>query len=102
LTKILKSFNPENQSSDNYQQRIEKRSYRLMQTVFEAIWHEGKIIPKEPVKIKEQSRLLIIMLDEQKGEESGEWRKLKGKYRGKLSSADEFIRGKETEKSLEK
>jgi len=73
-----------------------------MQTVFEAIWHEGKIIPKEPVKIKEQSRLLIIMLDEQKGEESGEWLKLKGKYRGKLSSVDEFIRGKETEKSLEK
>lgn len=73
-----------------------------MQTVFEAIWLEGKIIPKEPVNIEEHTRLLIIALDEQKDNKSGEWRKLKGKYRGRLSSADEFIRSKQAEKSLEK
>ncbi len=74
-----------------------------MQTVFEAIWHEGKIVPKEPVNIKEHARLLILVLDEQKSDDQpGEWRKLKGKYRGKLSSVDEFIRSKQVEKSLEK
>ncbi len=68
-----------------------------MQTIFEAIWHEGKIVPKEPVNIEEHARLLIIALDEQKGNESGEWRTLKGKYRGRLSSVDEFIRSKQVE-----
>ncbi len=74
-----------------------------MQKMFEAIWHDGKIIPRESVDIREQSHLFVIVIDEKT--EAGDiaaWRNLKGKYKGKLSTADEFIRCKQEEKRLEK
>jgi len=74
-----------------------------MKNIFEAIWLHGKIIPQETISIREKSRLLVIVIDE-KGDNSHEpdWRSLKGKYRGRLNTVDEFIRLKQEEKGLEK
>jgi len=74
-----------------------------MQKAFEAVWNQGQIIPREPVSIKDQTCLLIVVLKEQyEDAQSFDWRSLKGKYRGKLSSVDEFIRLEQEEKDIEK
>jgi predicted DNA-binding antitoxin AbrB/MazE fold protein len=71
-----------------------------MEQTFEAIWSHGKIIPKEPVNFKENTHLKIIVLDDQ-AEVKNDWMKLRGKFKGKLSTVDEFIRNKKDEKRLE-
>lgn len=71
-----------------------------MKQTFEAIWSHGKIIPKESVNFKENTHLKIIVLDDQ-AEVGNNWQRLRGKYKGKLSSVDEFIRNKEVEKRVE-
>ncbi len=73
------------------------------QNMFEAIWLHGKVIPQESINIRENSRLLVIVVDET--DEPGQkqsWQSLKGKYKGKLNTVDEFIRLKQEEKRLEK
>ncbi len=77
-----------------------------MQNMFEAIWLDGQVIPQESIHIRENARLLVIVVDDDdekndNGRESA-WRKLKGKYRGKLNTVDQFIRLKQEEKRLEK
>jgi hypothetical protein len=88
-------------SSDPCNEKTEDKN--KMQKMFEAVWNQGKIIPQETVSIRDQTRLLIVVPDEQseKIKTSG-WQHLKGKYRGRLSSADEFIRLKQEEKEIEK
>lgn len=71
-----------------------------MEQTFEAIWSHGKIIPKESVNFKENTHLKITVLDNQT-EVKNDWRKLRGKFKGKLSTVDEFIRNKKDEKRLE-
>ena len=64
-----------------------------MKQTFEAIWSHGKIIPKESVTFKENTHLKIVVLDDQV-EVKNDWLKLRGKFKGKLSSVDEFMRNK--------
>lgn len=71
-----------------------------MQQTFEAIWRHGKIIPKESVNFKENTHLKIIVLDDQT-KVKNDWQKLRGKFKRKLSSVDEFNRNKNDEKRLE-
>ena len=71
-----------------------------MEQTFEAIWSHGKIIPKESVNFKENTHLKIIVLDDQAKAKS-DWQKLRGKFKGKLSTVDEFNRNKKDEKRLE-
>ncbi len=71
-----------------------------MKQIFEAIWSHGKIIPKESVNFKENTHLKIIVVDDQT-EVKNDWLKLRGKFKGKLSTVDEFIRNKKNEKRLE-
>lgn len=71
-----------------------------MKQTFEAIWSHGKIIPKESVNFKENTHLKIIVIDDQT-EVKNDWLKLRGKFKGKLSTVDEFIRNKKDEKRLE-
>jgi len=71
-----------------------------MKQTFEAIWSHGKIITKESVNFKENTHLKIMFLDDQ-AEVGNSCQRLRGKYKGKLSSVDEFIRSKEVEKRLE-
>jgi hypothetical protein len=55
--------------------------------MFEAVWQQGKIIPRESVDIKEYARLLVIVADEKdRDSKKAGWRELKGKYKGKLST----------------
>ncbi len=73
-----------------------------MRQMFEATWSQGEIIPKESINIRNNARLMVIVLDDQPTHDTKpDWRKLKGKYKGKLSAVDEFIRLKQTEKRLE-
>ncbi len=73
------------------------------QNMFEAIWLHGKVIPQESINIRENSRLLVIVVDEtDESEQKQSWQSLKGKYKGKLNTVDEFIRLKQEEKRLEK
>jgi hypothetical protein len=37
-----------------------------MKRAFEAIWEQGKIIPKEPININDHTHLLVVILDDQK------------------------------------
>ncbi len=72
------------------------------QTMFEAIWQHGQVIPQEACKIRENARLLVIVVDEKKDKGPAQgWRTLKGKYRGKLHTVDQFIQLKQEEKRLE-
>jgi len=74
-----------------------------MKRTFEAVWEHGKVIPAELFHIKDHSRLLVIVLDEKEDEvQTSDWRNLRGKYSGKLSSVDNFILMKQEEKRLEK
>ncbi len=70
-----------------------------MKRAFEAIWEQGKIIPTETIKINDHTRVLIVILDDRQIEQvptTSGWKSLKGKYKGKLSSVDEFIQLKST------
>ena len=73
-----------------------------MYRTFDAVYMSGQIVPLEVIEAQEQSKLLVIVLDEAK-ELSGhdQWQNLKGKYRNTLSTVDEFISRKQAEKSLE-
>ena len=72
-----------------------------MQQVFEATWHQGNIIPKDSVNIKENSQLIIIVVDHSNINKKYDWQNLRGKYKGKLSSTEKFINNKRVEKKLE-
>ena len=71
-----------------------------MEQTFEAIWSHGKIIPKELINFEENTQLKIIVFDGQ-ADVKNDWQKLRGKFKGKLSTVDEFIRNKKDEKRLE-
>ncbi len=74
-----------------------------MRRAFEVIWKQGKVIPTEVININEHTRLLVVILDEQIEEDKASGgRSLKGKYKGKFSSVDEFIHHKQEEKRLER
>ena len=81
-----------------------------MKRAFEAVWEQGQVIPVESIRINDHTRLLVVILDEQidsiKQDEqtfpSSDWRSLQGKYKGKLSSVDQFIQSKHEEKMLER
>ena len=71
-----------------------------MYKTIEAIYQEGEIIPLEQIEVKEKSKLLIIVMDNDK-KQNANWKGLRGKYKHKLTSVDDFISGKHTEKQLE-
>ena len=71
-----------------------------MEQTFEAVWTHGKIIPKESVNFKENTHLKIVVITDQM-QVKNDWQKLRGKFKGKLSTVDEFIRNKKDEKRLE-
>jgi len=74
-----------------------------MQNMFEAIWLHGKVIPQESINIRENSRLLVIVIDEKNDDcQKPAWQSLKGKYRGRLNTVEQFIRLKQEEKGLER
>jgi predicted DNA-binding antitoxin AbrB/MazE fold protein len=73
-----------------------------MYRTVEAIYKEGQIVPLEEIEVKEQSKLLVIVLDHMdKKSTSHTWKSLKGKYKNSLSTVDEFIARKQVEKKLE-
>ena len=72
-----------------------------MYRTVEAIYKEGQIIPLEEIEAEEQSKLLIIVLNQDKKSTSDTWKSLKGKYKNSLSTVDEFIARKQVEKRLE-
>jgi len=85
--------------------RWEQRGFIMqnMQNMFEAIWLHGKVIPQESISIRENSRLLVIVVDEKNDDsQKPAWQSLKGKYRGRLNTVEQFIRLKQEEKGLER
>ena len=82
---------------------IYQRRGLIMKKTFEAIWEHGRIVPKESIQINDHTRLLIVILDEQvEHVPTPGWRRLKGKYKNKLSSVDKFMQRKQEEKRLER
>ncbi len=73
-----------------------------MYRTFEAVYTGGQIVPLEVIDAEEQSKLLVIILDNQKkASRNNNWKHLKGKYKNSLSTVDEFIAPKQREKNLE-
>ncbi len=87
----------------------------MYQTV-EAIVRNGQPVPAEPVEMEENARFLLVRLtpqstptlaegvssDEERQRRLAAFRASRGKYRGLLSSVDEFIAHKQEEKELER
>jgi predicted DNA-binding antitoxin AbrB/MazE fold protein len=74
-----------------------------MKKAFEAIWEQGKLIPREAINLNEQTRVLVVILDDPHEDRPRKnWQDLKGKYRGRLSSVSAFIQRKHEEKRLER
>ena len=71
-----------------------------MYRTIEAIYRQGQIVPLEELEVEEKSKLLITVLDKPK-KKNTKWKELRGKYKGALSSVDEFISQKQSEKLLE-
>ena len=87
----------------------------MYQTV-EAIVRNGRLVPVEPVEMEENARFLLVRLtpqpmpnltesvsaDEERQRRLAAFRASRGKYRGLLSSVDEFITHKQEAKELER
>jgi predicted DNA-binding antitoxin AbrB/MazE fold protein len=76
----------------------------VLQTV-EAVYENGLLRPLKPLQGLGNQVYLVMILDaeaERVQERSQTNHSLRGKYRGYLSSADEFARGKQVEKALER
>jgi len=70
----------------------------------EATYENGLLRPLEPIQDSDNQVYLVTILnvDEFRAKTRPQRTKvLRGKYRGYLSSADEFSRGKQTEQTLE-
>ena len=70
----------------------------------EAIYANGLLRPLEPIWDSEGQIYLVTILDIEtirSRKRSQPTKSLRGKYRGYLSSADEFANSKQAEKSLE-
>lgn len=86
----------------------------MLRTI-EATYKNGEIIPLEKVDAAENSKLLVVILDNiiraiPEGEESvhkgrvkatSSWKAIRGKYKNMLTSVDEFMMKKQDEKKLE-
>jgi len=75
----------------------------VLQTV-EAVYENGLLRPLKPIQGLGNQVYLVMILDadtERVQEGSQTNHSVRGKYRGYLSSADEFARGKQAEKALE-
>jgi len=75
----------------------------VLRTV-EAVYEDGVLRPLEPIQDRDNQVYLVIILDLdaiRSPAPTRTFRSLRGKYRGFLSSADEFARAKSAEKALE-
>ena len=71
----------------------------------EAVYENGLLRPLEPLQQRGHEIYLVTILEPDilRAHQTPEERpSLRGKYRGYLSSADEFARNKQTEKALER
>ena len=71
-----------------------------MPKAIEAIWDGGKVVPLESLDARDKSRLLVVVVDEHSGQPY-DLSSLRGKYKGQISSVDEFIKAKQVEKELD-
>ncbi len=67
----------------------------------EAVYEAGYLRPKEPIEAHEGMIFIITIVDTTAVEKKSKAHSLRGKYRGKLSTTDEFIGNKPKEKRLE-
>lgn len=75
----------------------------VLRTV-EAVYEDGVLRPLEPIQDRSDQVYLVIILDIDAirfPSRARAFRSLRGKYRGFLSSANQFARGKRAEKALE-
>jgi len=76
----------------------------VLQTI-EAVYENGLLRPLKPIQGLGHRVYLVVILDAKVGrvqERSQTNPSLRGKYRGHLSTADEFARNKRVEKVLER
>jgi predicted DNA-binding antitoxin AbrB/MazE fold protein len=76
----------------------------MLRTV-EAIYENGLLRPLEPIQDRQDQMYLITIVTTEAVRASKHFpasTNLRGKYRGMLSSADEFARNKANEKALER
>jgi predicted DNA-binding antitoxin AbrB/MazE fold protein len=74
---------------------------RSIRTV-EAVYEKGFLRPLEPIDAREGLHILVTIFEVRAGDEQRQSPgSLRGKYRGLLSTADEFSSRKRDEKDLE-
>jgi predicted DNA-binding antitoxin AbrB/MazE fold protein len=76
----------------------------ILQTV-EAVYENGLLRPLKPIQGLDNQVYVVLILNpdtERTQEQSQTNHSLHGKYRGYLSSADEFAQSKQVEKALER
>jgi predicted DNA-binding antitoxin AbrB/MazE fold protein len=75
-----------------------KKSFRT----FEAVYEGGYLRPLEPIDAHEGLLYIVTVIDVRAANSKAKAPStLRGKYRGYLSTTDEFARNKQQEKSLE-
>ena len=75
-----------------------RQAVRLIKAVYE----NGLVRPVEPIEHKEGLLYYVTIVDLSKLLPTRSWEDLRGKYRGFISSSDEFARQKLQEKAREK
>ena len=76
----------------------------ILQTI-EAVYENGLLRPLKPIQGLDNQVYVVLILrpdTERTQEQSQTNHSLRGKYRGYLSSADEFAQSKQVEKALER
>ncbi len=70
---------------------------------FEAVYEKGYLRPLTPLEGREGLVYIVTAVDINAiGRKSLSAQSVRGKYRGRLSSSDEFARNKQNEKTLER
>ena len=72
-----------------------------MYKTVEAKYHNGYFFPSEPLHVTSTDRVLLTVIPGGKQATTPETCSLRGSFKGRLSSVNEFIARKVTEKELE-
>lgn len=72
-----------------------------MYKTVEATFRNGYFFPTEPLHVTANDRILLTVIPGGKQAENSEVSSLRGSFKGRLSSVNEFIAAKAKEKELE-
>lgn len=85
----------------NYSVYITGLLESAMYKTVEATYRNGQFFPSEPLHVTASDRILLTVIPGGKQVTTPDVHSLRGIFKGRLSSVNDFIAGKATEKELE-